>query len=81
VAKVAPSLSVGFARALRERRTQIGISQEELAFQAHLHRTYVSQLERGLKTPSLQSIAGLASALGMPAWQLVRAAEEGEGGS
>src|SRR5262245_12933676 len=41
-----------------------------------LHRTYISMLERGLKSPSLNTIAALARALKMPAHELVRATEQ-----
>ena len=66
----------GFGLALRERRTAAGLSQEAMAFDAGLHRTYVSQLERGLKSPSLAAIEALAAALDRRPYQLVRAAEE-----
>jgi CheY-like chemotaxis protein len=44
-------------------RKQLGISQEELAERADLHRTYVSDVERGARNLSLQSIERLARAL------------------
>jgi transcriptional regulator with XRE-family HTH domain len=49
-----------FAESLRETRRQAKISQEELVERAGLHRTYISQLERGLKSPSLDVIVALA---------------------
>ena len=52
-----------FAETLRAARNKAGISQEELAERAGLHRTYVSQLERGLKNPSLEVIIALARGL------------------
>lgn len=45
-----------FADSLRNARENAGISQEQLAERAGLHRTYISQLERGLKSPSLDVI-------------------------
>jgi transcriptional regulator with XRE-family HTH domain len=54
-----------FAAWLRERRQSAGLSQEQLAEKAGLHRTYVSQLERGLKSPTLDVLADLAAALDM----------------
>lgn len=54
-----------FAAWLRERRLAAGLSQEELAEKAGLHRTYVSQMERGLKSPTLDVLAKLAGALDM----------------
>jgi transcriptional regulator with XRE-family HTH domain len=41
-------LSKAFGRVLSSLRRRAGVSQEELAFSAGVHRTYVSQLERGL---------------------------------
>jgi|SRR5579859_5196108 len=53
----------GFGTALKQWRAKAGISQEELAFRAGLHRTYVSSVERGARNVSLQTIARLARAL------------------
>ena len=44
-------------------RTRMGISQEELAFRANLHRTYVSGVERGVRNPTVLSVSRLAKAL------------------
>jgi transcriptional regulator with XRE-family HTH domain len=52
-----------FAESLREARGKAEISQEELAERAGLHRTYISQLERGLKSPTLDVIVALARGL------------------
>jgi len=52
-----------FADSLRNARENAGISQEQLAERAGLHRTYISQLERGLKSPSLDVIVALARGL------------------
>ena len=52
-----------FAEAVRACRIDRGWSQEELAFQAGLHRNYVSGLERGIRNPSLTTIVALADAL------------------
>ena len=52
-----------FAESLREARGKAQISQEELAERAGLHRTYISLLERGLKSPSLDVIVLLAKGL------------------
>lgn len=67
-----------FGRALRRLRLRRGISQEELGFRASLHRTYISQLERGLKSPSLKIVRQLARALGITASGLVREAERAQ---
>ena len=41
----------------------MGISQEELAFRADLHRTYVSGVERGVRNPTILIVGRLAKAL------------------
>lgn len=64
-----------FGDAIRTRRNQLGYSQETLSFRAGLHRNYISDIERGLKSPSLRVIVKLAEALKMEASTLVRMAE------
>lgn len=65
-----------FANVLKEIRLAKNISQEQLAFDADIHRTYVSALERGTKQPSLGTILSIADALGEPAHELVRRVEK-----
>jgi transcriptional regulator with XRE-family HTH domain len=52
-----------FGLAIKQRRQELGISQEELAYRASLHRTYVSDIERGTRNVSIENIAKLAKAL------------------
>ena len=70
------NLQIAFGWVIRDLRREAGLSQEELAYQCDLHRTYISQLERGLKSPSLTTINTLATVLGKPPHQLVKAAED-----
>ena len=65
-----------FGRELRRIRESQHISQEELGFRAEIDRTYVSQLERGLKSPSLRVLLRIAHALGCSASELVAAIEK-----
>ena len=69
-------MSLHFGRTLSRLRKDKGLSQEELAFRADLHRTYISQLERGLKSPSLATIEAIAKVLELRASELIRHAEE-----
>ena len=48
---------------LRELRTRVGISQEELAARASLHRTYVGGIERGERNVAVVNLVRLATAL------------------
>lgn len=48
---------------LREVRRRAGLSQEELGFRADLHRTAVSQLERGERVPGADTVVRLAGVL------------------
>ena len=58
-------IQIEFGRRLREVRRKKGVSQESLAAEADLHRTYVSSVERGERNISLVNIARLATALGV----------------
>jgi len=65
-----------FGAAVRSQRDHLGISQEELAGRAGLHRTYISDVERGARNVSLESILRLAEALEMPLSMLFSRLEE-----
>lgn len=71
-----------FASAVRDRRHQLGLTQEELAWRAGLHRTYITDIERGARNVSLQSIEKLARALEAPIAELFKApVAESSGGA
>jgi len=44
-------------------RRQKGWSQEELAFECELHRTYISGVERGVRNPTVLALKKIATAL------------------
>lgn len=67
-----------FGQALRAHREALDLSQEELAFRSEVHRTYISELERGIKNPSLTTLQKLAVALGTSKTALVRETERRE---
>ena len=67
-------LAVG--QAIRDLRTKLGISQEELGYRAGFHRTYVSDLERGQRNPTVWTLRRLADTLGVTTSQVVADAEE-----
>ena len=60
-----------FGEVIRRAREKRGVSQEQLADEAGLHRTYISLLERGLRNPSLTVITQLAQALKVHAAEII----------
>ena len=59
------AIGVKFGQRVRELREAKHLSQEDLAFRAGVHRTYLGGIERGERNPSLRNIAALAKALGV----------------
>lgn len=59
-----PNIKQRFGKAIRRRRRELDLSQEELAERAEMHRTYISDIERGIVNPSLEVIEKLTDALG-----------------
>lgn len=57
------STMVTFGRNVQKQRLAIGISQEELAFRAGLHRTYIGMVERAERSISLINAKKIADAL------------------
>jgi transcriptional regulator with XRE-family HTH domain len=54
-----------YGERLKALRKGKGLSQEELGFKSSLHRTYISEVERGRRNISIVNIARIAKALGM----------------
>ena len=57
-------LAKHFGASVRQHRTLLRLSQEDLAERASLDRTYVSGIERGRRNPSLKILQQVADALG-----------------
>jgi transcriptional regulator with XRE-family HTH domain len=60
-----------FGRRLRELRQKYGVTQQQLSIATGLTEGYISNMERGLKVPSLTTILRLAVALGCKVTELV----------
>ena len=58
-----PDVRERFGTAVKFRREELGLNQEELAHRAGIHRTYLSDVERGTRNLSLINIERLAAAL------------------
>lgn len=64
-----------FGKTLRRRRLVRELTQQALAEAAGLHLNYISLMERGQRTPSLDVVLKLARGLGVPASELVTEVE------
>jgi transcriptional regulator with XRE-family HTH domain len=71
-----PAFRAALGRAVREARTQSGLTQEALADAARLHRNYIGGIERGERNPTLENLYQLATALGRRPSQILERAEE-----
>lgn len=76
---IAADLKALLGATIKTERSGLGISQEELAERAGLHRTYVSDVERGVRNPSIESIEKLAQALKVSVSALFQAVSNGHG--
>lgn len=70
------SLRESFAQSVRQRRKENGWSQERLAEEAALHRTYISGVERGTRNVSIDNIEKIGRALGADPADLLRSGKE-----
>ena len=70
----------GLGRAIRQLRTERGLSQEELGLRAEIHPTWVSHLESGRNNPAWGSVRRIAAALDVKLADLAALAEELEDG-
>lgn len=68
--------NTAFGKALREQRLLKQLSQEALAFDAELDRTYISLLELGQRSPTLDTITLLCKALNIKKSELIIRVEE-----
>ena len=66
------NINVAFGKHIARLRKMQEISQEELAFRCSVHRTYIGALERGEKSPTLNTIQKLAKGLNMSLVELVK---------
>lgn len=67
--EVDPDL-LSFGQAVRHRRTALGLSQEELADRAGLHRNYIGGIERGERNVGIKAVFALAVGLQCSAAEL-----------
>ena len=68
-----------FGYAVKAKRESLGLTQEDLAEKARIHRTYLSDVERGTRNLSLVNIERLAAALQMKLSELFAGMEANAG--
>jgi len=61
---------------VRRYRKERGWSQEELAFECEIHRTYISGVERGIRNPTIVVLEKIAKVLKVPPGALLEAGEK-----
>ena len=71
-----PRLQNTFGQILKELRNENGLSQQQLAFDSELDRTYISLLERGLRLPTLGTIFKIAEVLKLSPSDMVTRVEK-----
>jgi len=71
-------LKRAFGEAVRKFRTARGLSQEKLAEHADIHRTYIGDVERGLRNIALVNMHRIAAALGVSLCELIGEMEKRE---
>ncbi|MBX9572848.1 MAG: helix-turn-helix domain-containing protein [Candidatus Obscuribacterales bacterium] len=69
------SFAATCCQVLRERRLKLGLSQEEIARRSGLARSYICDVERGARHPSLRNVSTLARALEIPTSELINLVE------
>jgi transcriptional regulator with XRE-family HTH domain len=69
-------INQALAGVIREKRVSAGLTQVGLSELAGVHPIYISQLERGLKSPTVRVLERIAMAVGTTSYRLLEAAHE-----
>ena len=69
-------LVVTLGRNIRRLREEAGLSQEQLAFDAGMKRSYLSDMERGVRNPTVRALGRIAVALKVEPTELLRAGSD-----
>lgn len=74
-----PSPQHALGLAVKARRDELGLTQEQVALRADLHQRWISNVENGWRNPSYGSLRRLAAGLDLSASELLALAEKFEG--
>ncbi len=69
--RINKKLVIAFSRALKSIRTEKGLTQEQLAYGAKVHRTYIAFLEGARKQPSIDAVFKIAKGLDISPSELI----------
>lgn len=75
-----PAFQAALGLAVKARREELGLTQEQLANDTELHQRWISNVETGKRNPSYGSLRRLAAGLDLTASELLRRAEQIEAG-
>ncbi len=70
------SLAIVFGEVLKELRSKAGISQEDLANECELDRSFISMLERGLRMPTIETLFKLSNPLKKSSSEIIKIVEQ-----
>ena len=70
------SLAKLFGDVLKELRSEAGISQENLAYESELDRSFISMLERGLRLPTIATPFQISTSLKKTPSEIIKIVEE-----
>lgn len=70
------TLNHALGKTIRRLRADMNLSQEEFAHRAGLHRTYISQLERGIKSPTLDVVYKLCDVITLRMSEFIKEVEK-----
>ncbi len=68
-------LAKAFGEVLKNLRMEANLSQETLAYESELDRSYISMLERGLKMPTIATLFQLAAVLKKAPFEIIKLVE------
>lgn len=73
-----PAFQLALGWAVKARRQELGLTQEELSLRSELHQRWISNVETGKRNPSYGSLRRLAAGLDISASELLTRAEQVE---
>jgi transcriptional regulator with XRE-family HTH domain len=74
----APAFQIALGAAVKARREELELTQEQLALRSELHQRWISNVETGKRNPSYASLRRLAAALDLTTSELIARAEQTE---